>query len=132
MGPSTVASLQGGGHQVAVFHRGKTLMPAGAEEIKGDHHHLADYRPEFARRNFDVVVDFILSSGRQAQTLMELFRGITGRVVALSSMDVYRAMGLIHGSETGPLQQLPLTEESALRLSGVTYSGTLSLGGRRV
>lgn len=122
MGPSTVAHLQNASHQVTVFHRGKTPVPAGAEEIIGDHHNLAEYRPEFERRNFDVVIDFILSSGRQAKTLVQTFRGITRRVVALSSMDVYRAMGIIHGTETGPLQQVPLTEESELRTNRNTYS----------
>lgn len=122
MGPSTVSYLIKEGHAVTVFHRGKTPLPAGAEEIIGDHHNLADYRSEFERRNFDVVIDFILSSGRQAKTLMETFRGITRRVVALSSMDVYRAMGIIHGTETGPLQQVPLTEESELRINRNTYS----------
>jgi nucleoside-diphosphate-sugar epimerase len=122
MGPSTVSYLSQAGHSVTVFHRGKTAAPAGAEEVIGDHHTLADYRSEFARRNFDAVIDFILSSGRQAQTLMATFRGIAGRVVALSSMDVYRAMGLLQGTETGPLQAVPLTEESELRRNRNTYS----------
>jgi nucleoside-diphosphate-sugar epimerase len=122
MGPSTVAHLKKAGHHVVVFHRGRTPLPAGAEEIIGDHHKLGEYRSEFARRNFDVVIDFILSSGRQAKTLIETFRDITRRVVALSSMDVYRAMGIIHGTETGPLQTVPLTEESELRTNRNTYS----------
>ncbi|HET7873378.1 MAG TPA: NAD-dependent epimerase/dehydratase family protein [Terriglobales bacterium] len=122
IGPSTVAHLVNAGHSITVFHRGKTAAPSRAEQIAGDHHRLADYRPEFARRNFDLVIAFILSSGRQAQTLIDTFRGITGRVVGLSSMDVYRAMGLLHGTETGPLQPLPLTEESELRRNRNTYS----------
>jgi nucleoside-diphosphate-sugar epimerase len=122
MGPSTVAHLENAGHRVTVFHRGKTPLPAGAEEIIGDHHQLADYRQEFARGNFDVVIDFILSSGRQAKTLMETFRDITRRVIALSSMDVYRAMGLLQGTESGVLQAVPLTEESELRTNRNTYS----------
>jgi hypothetical protein len=36
-------------------------------------------------------------------------------VIMLSSIDVYRAVGISHGTETGPLQKVPLTEESALR-----------------
>jgi nucleoside-diphosphate-sugar epimerase len=122
MGPSTVAHLKKAGHTVTVFHRGKTAAPAGVEEITGDHHQLAGYRPELERRNFDVVIDFILSSGRQAKALMETFRGITRRVVALSSMDVYRAMGLLSGTESGAPQAVPLTEESELRTNRNTYS----------
>jgi nucleoside-diphosphate-sugar epimerase len=114
-GPSTVHWLRQGGHSVTVFHRGTTPLPEGADQIVGDRHHLSDYRAEFARRKFDVVVDFIATSEAQAQQLMDTFRGITGRVVALSSMDVYRAFGILRGSETGPLQELPLTENSELR-----------------
>jgi nucleoside-diphosphate-sugar epimerase len=44
------------------------------------------------------------------------------RVVALSSMDVYRAIGLVHGTEPGPLQPLPLTETSDLRNVPHPYS----------
>ena len=103
MGPSAIPYLQKDGHAVTVFHRGKTPLPAGAEEIIGDHHNLANYRSEFTRLNFDVIIDLILSSGRQGKALMETFRGISRRVVALSSMDVYRAMGLLQGTESGAL-----------------------------
>jgi hypothetical protein len=39
---------------------------------------------------------------------MEVFRGIAGRVVVASSIDVYRACGVLHGSEEGPLEPVPL------------------------
>src|SRR5581483_5177052 len=57
----------------------------------------------------------ILSSGGQAEAFMQTFRGIAKRVVVLSSGDVYRAAGVLHGLEPGPLQELPLTERSELR-----------------
>src|SRR5207247_8849227 len=69
----------------------------------------------------DVVVDLILSSGTQARALMTVFRGASGRVVALSSCDVYRACGVLHGSEWGPLAPLPLTESARLRTVLQTY-----------
>ena len=122
MGPSTAFYLQRGGHSVTIFHRGKTAAPQGADEIIGDHHRLKEHRAEFERSGFDVVVDFILSSGPQAKELTRTFRGITNRAVAISSMDVYRAMGVIHGTEPGPLQELPLTEDSAVRTQQNTYS----------
>jgi nucleoside-diphosphate-sugar epimerase len=121
IGPSTAAALLNSGHHVTVFHRGRTSAPAGTEEILGDRQSLQDHQFEFRRQKFDVVVDFVLSSGRQALQLMDTFRGITGRVVALSSMDVYRAMGVFHGFESGGLQELPLTENSDLRTSRNVY-----------
>lgn len=121
IGPSTITALQKGGHNLTVFHRGKSPAPAGVEEILGDRRFLQDHQPEFRRQKFDVVVDFVLSSGRQAQQLMDTFRGIAGRVVALSSMDVYRAWGVFYKTEPGGLQELPLREDSELRTSRITY-----------
>src|SRR5689334_19639560 len=87
IGPSTAAHLIKAGHRVTVFHRGRTNPPAGATEIIGDHHALEKHRSDFERAHFDVVVDFILSSERQAKRLTDLFRKIAGRIVAISSMD---------------------------------------------
>ena len=50
-----------------------------------------------------------------------LFRGRARRVVAVSSMDVYRACGVLHGSEPGGLEPLPLTEDSPVRTVLRTY-----------
>ena len=76
---------------------------------------------EFRAVSPDVVVDVILSSGHQAREVVDVLRGIARRVVAISSCDVYRACGLLHGSEPGPLEPVPLTESSALRTRLQTY-----------
>jgi nucleoside-diphosphate-sugar epimerase len=85
------------------------------KEILGDRNQLNTGIDELRAFSPDVVVDFIVSSGLQAEDLIGAFRGITRRIVMLSSIDVYRAVGIFHGTETGALQQLPLTEESELR-----------------
>jgi len=82
----------------------------------GERRVLAKLRPKA-----DVVIDLILSSGAQAEALMQTFRGIAQRVVAASSMDVYRACGVLHSTEAGSLEPMPLTEESALRTKLETY-----------
>ncbi|HUA86794.1 MAG TPA: NAD-dependent epimerase/dehydratase family protein [Bryobacteraceae bacterium] len=110
IGPFVARALQENGHEVAVFHRGKSNMDLPVEHILGDWSELGILRPRAG-----VVIDFILSSGRQARELMDAFRGIARRVVAISSCDVYRSCGVLHGSEDGPLEPVPLTEESALR-----------------
>src|ERR1700756_73991 len=117
IGRSLAAMLQRNGHLVAVFRRGTTPLLPGlhAEEIRGDRNRLADSAHDLKRFAPDVVIDLVISSGHQAEELMNIFRGATGRVVMLSSIDVYRAIGITHGTETGPLQELPLTEESELR-----------------
>jgi len=115
IGRFVVAALQQQGHAVAVLHRGTTAAPAGVDEIRADHNQLAASAQQLKRFAPDVVIDLVLSSGVQAEDLMNVFRGVTRRVVMLSSMDVYRAVGISHGTESGPLQNLPLTEESELR-----------------
>ncbi len=108
-------------HTVAVFHRGTTAAPAGVEEIRGDRNQLSANVHELKRFAPDVVIDLVISSGPQAEELMNILRGATQRVVMLSSIDVYRAVGVSHGTESGPLQDVPLTEESELRRSLYPY-----------
>jgi nucleoside-diphosphate-sugar epimerase len=116
IGRHVVRQLSEMGHSVAVFHRGKTKIDLAAEHILGDRHELTAMRPKT-----DIVIDLILTSGAQAQTMMDTFRGIARRIVAASSCDVYRACGVLHGSEEGPLQPVPLTEDSELRTKLQTY-----------
>src|SRR5712692_11737326 len=116
IGSPTVHALQHLGQTVTVFHRGKSPSAlSGVEHILGDRKQFHQHRETFRRLAPDVVVDMILSSGPQAETLMQVFRGVARRVVAISSMDVYRAFGIFHGTEPEPLQPLPVTEESAIR-----------------
>jgi nucleoside-diphosphate-sugar epimerase len=116
IGPHLVRELSLMGHSVSVFHRGSTLTDLPAESVLGERRDLAAIRPKA-----DVVIDLILSSGAQAESLMRVFRGIAGRVVVASSIDVYRACGVLHGSEEGPLEPVPLTEDSPLRTRLQTY-----------
>lgn len=115
IGRFAAAALQRQGHTLAVFHRGTAQVPENVEEIRGDRNQLYAVAYELKRFAPDVVIDFVISSGPQAEDLMNIFRGATGRVVMLSSMDVYRAIGISNGTETGPLQEVPLTEDSELR-----------------
>jgi len=116
IGPHLVRCLLSLGHSVTVFHRGSTPSELPVDHILGDRRQLAALRPEA-----DVVIDLILSSGAQARALMDTYRGAARRVVAASSMDVYRACGILHGSEDGPPEPVPLTEDSPLRTRSETY-----------
>lgn len=117
IGRFVMAALKQQGHALAVFHRGTMAAPAGVDEIRGDRNQLNASAQELKRFAPDVVIDLVISSGPQAEELMNLFRGATRRVVMLSSIDVYRAVGISQGTESGPLQEVPLTEESELRRS---------------
>jgi nucleoside-diphosphate-sugar epimerase len=118
IGHFVVRDLIAAGHDVAVYHRGRstTALPKGAHEIIGDRAQLGWKRMDFIRVRPDVVIDCILSSGIQAKGVMDVFRGVTPRLVVLSSQDVYRAYGVLLGLET-ELQPTPITEDSELRRS---------------
>ena len=123
IGRFLVPQLLEAGHEVAVVHRPESTatLPSAVRAIPADRRRLSDAAAALRAFTPDVVVDLILSSGRQAAELMDVFRGHAGRVVAISSMDVYRAVGVLHGSEEGPLEPLPLREDSALRTKLQTY-----------
>jgi len=119
IGPHVCRALERTGHEVIVFHRGRSRSPG--REILGDRRNLSAHTRELLELRADVVLDLVLSSGRQARALTRLFRGHVPRLVALSSCDVYRACGVLHRSEPGPLEPLPLTETSPLRTKSETY-----------
>lgn len=123
MGSLVARILRDQGHEVAVYHRGqaKHRLPDGVREILGDRRDLAASLSPFRDFAPDVAIDFILAGERQAKATMDVFRGVADRLVALSSGDVYRAAGILHGTEPGPLQPVPLTEDSDLRTHGQTY-----------
>lgn len=121
IGTHVVRELCRLGCEVAMFGRGTTTAGSHARRIIGDRRRLADFAGELRAFAPEVVIDIILSSGTQARAVMETFRGIARRVIALSSMDVYRACGVLHQIEPGPLEPLPLTEDSALRTKLQTY-----------
>ena len=115
IGRFVMAALQEQGLSIALFQRGTNAAPAGVEQIQGDRSQLSASATELKRFAPEVVIDLVISSGAQAEELMNVFRMAARRVIMLSSMDVYRAIGISQGMESGPLQEVPLTEESELR-----------------
>ncbi len=117
LGPKVLQTFLQQGHEVAVFHRGQTVvdLPAGVRTIKGERSQLTLAKSEFSSFGPDVVLDLINSSQGQAQQLIEVCRGVTPHVVTLSSCDVYQAFDVFLGRSQDALQPVPLTETSALR-----------------
>ena len=123
IGSFLAPELQRRGADIATLTRGVSPIRHvdGLTRIIGDRKRVRDAVPSIRRFAPDVVVDLVLSSGTQAHELMSAVQGIASRVVALSSIDVYRACGILHGLEEGPLEPVPLTEDSALRTKLATY-----------
>jgi len=117
IGSPLVKELRHSGHQLAIFHRrvDANLIDDDVERMQGDRNRLSDYQNRIWQFSPDVIIDLILSSGDQARQLVNVSDGVARRVIAISSMDVYRAWGVVHGSEPGALEPLPLTENSPVR-----------------
>ncbi|HEY7030132.1 MAG TPA: NAD-dependent epimerase/dehydratase family protein [Thermomicrobiales bacterium] len=117
IGPHVVRRLAAQGHDVTLFHRGQTEaeLPPNVSRIHGDRAHLADFRETFRRLAPAVVLDMRSLSEADALAVANAVRGNASRLVAISSMDVYRAYGRLIGTEPGPPDPIPTTEESPLR-----------------
>jgi nucleoside-diphosphate-sugar epimerase len=124
IGAPLLRELREAGHEMAVLHRHTEAKPAIERvlRIQADRNCLAACRAPIEHFAPEVVIDLILSSGEQARHLMSEFRRLPARVVALSSMDVYRAWGIVRQIEPGPLEPLPITEDSPLRTVRELYS----------
>jgi nucleoside-diphosphate-sugar epimerase len=117
-------------HDVTAFHRGKVEGDPldDVRHIHGDRSQLDDFATDIRRLAPDVVLDMAPMFERDAVTAMRVLRGQTKRIVAISSIDVYRAYGRLHGSEPGPGEPMPLTEGAPLREKLYPYRG--QRGGR--
>jgi nucleoside-diphosphate-sugar epimerase len=72
----------------------------------------------------DVVLLMFPVGGDDARAAVSRFTGAAGRIVAISSGDVYRAYGRLLGSEPGPPEPVPLDEDAPLRQTLYPYRGT--------
>ena len=116
IGPFVVRRLLALGHEVAVLHRGKVPTPPGAIGIIGDRRELLPAQaPRLREFGAEIVIDMIMSSAADAANLLATFLDSARRTVVASSVDVYRAAGVVLGTEPGGLQTVPLTEDSELR-----------------
>jgi nucleoside-diphosphate-sugar epimerase len=119
IGRYIVRRLVGSGHDVTVFHRGKTsvLLPNRMCEITDplSATPLEIFPGEVLKLHPDVVVHTIAMGLSEAQGAVAAFAGKAARLVVLSSGDVYRAYGLLTGIESGPLEEGLLSESSSLR-----------------
>ncbi len=68
---------------------------------------------------------------RDALAALATLRGATGRVVAISSVDVYRAFARLIGTEPDEPDPTPLTEDSPTRERLYPYRGDTPARRRR-
>ncbi|MEP6756708.1 MAG: NAD-dependent epimerase/dehydratase family protein [Chthonomonadales bacterium] len=117
IGLHAVRQLASEGHELKLFHRGNTkpALPDGVTEILGDRKNIRDFVSTFAGFKPDAVIDMMGLTEFDGFELVDIFRGMTGRLVVISSADVYRAYDRLRGADPGEPDPTPLTEESPLR-----------------
>lgn len=115
-GPHAVRELVTHGHEVAVFHRGESELelPTEVSHVHGDLARFQGHVDELRALNPEVVVDMQAFVPEDCRRLLA-FKGVARRGVVVSSADVYRAFGRLRGTEPGPLEPVPLMEDSPLR-----------------
>jgi nucleoside-diphosphate-sugar epimerase len=127
IGPYVVRQLAQMGHEVTLFNRGQRQteqpLPPKVARMSGDRDRLSEYAEEFRGLAPDVVLDMRPLAERDARVVVGTFKGIAKRLVAISSMDVYRIYGRLIGTEPGPVEEVPIMEESPLREKLYPYRG---------
>lgn len=83
--------------------------------LHGDRSQLADHVEQFRQLQPDVVIEMIAGQVSHGELLMNIFPGITRRLVLVSSCDVYRAYDRFSANDPGEPDPTPLTESSPLR-----------------
>jgi 2'-hydroxyisoflavone reductase len=109
------------GHEVTVFHRGRSLAPADRPDVT---HRLGDRDGDLtalAGGEWDATVDTCAYVPRQVHGLADALDGRGGRVLLVSSVSAYAEPGRPGFTEDAPLAELadPGTEE----VTGETYGG---------
>jgi nucleoside-diphosphate-sugar epimerase len=119
IGSCIVRQLASQDHVVSVYHRGNTqaVLPKGVQQIIDPHSMMPiqrfptevfDFRP-------DIVIHTMAMGAIDGQAFVTKFSGRTGRLVLLSSGDVYRAYGLFSKIEAGEIEEGLLSENAPLR-----------------
>src|SRR5207237_9212406 len=120
---NVIQSLSDQWHEITVFHRGQTRadLPRGVKEILGDRRSLDEKAVELQRIAPEIVLDMIPFTEQDALVVMHIFSVIAQRMVAISSQDVYRALGRLDGKQTGSVASIRITENSTRRYNLCTY-----------
>jgi nucleoside-diphosphate-sugar epimerase len=117
IGFHTVAALEAAGCEVALFHRGDS-EPSGlphVQHLHGDRNDLLSFVGDLERFAPDVVLDMFPITRADAVDTVLAFTGLAGRIVAISSQDVYLAFDILRGRSQQPPVPQPMSEEAPLR-----------------
>jgi len=134
IGAHVVRQLSDAGHSITVYHRGQhesqlspqraqnrrssgAPAPANVRHVRRPEAAMPvrSFPPELLSPEPDIVVHMIAIGEADARAAVEFFRGRIGRMIWISSGDVYLAYGRFTGIEPGPVEPGLLRETSPLR-----------------
>lgn len=126
VGPQVAKQLHNRGHQVSLFHRGLTeadhIIPNEVHHIRcGKDGKLEDFFEEIKIFSPDAVIHMTPIGEKDSKRIVNFFKGMTERIISISSMDVYQAYGIIHETEKVPINNEIITETSPLRKNLFPY-----------
>ncbi|GAA4899899.1 NAD-dependent epimerase/dehydratase family protein [Streptomyces coeruleoprunus] len=99
-GRRVVERLVAAGHRVTVVNRGSTAPPPGAEHVVADRDDETALRAALGSRAFDVVLDQVCYTPRQADVARRVLVPRTARYVLTSTVEVYE-----HEDSPRPLRE---------------------------
>ncbi|MFF1508856.1 NAD-dependent epimerase/dehydratase family protein [Streptomyces sp. NPDC058326] len=88
-GKRLVALLRESGHRITLLNRGSSGAPEGIEHLVADRDDETALESVLAGRSFDVVVDQVCYTPRQAEISRRVFGTRTRRYVMTSTVEVY-------------------------------------------
>ena len=125
IGPHVITQLHRQGHEVTVYHRGvhEPDLPSAVRHIHSSRAAIPvlHFPSALSDPPPDVVLHMFPVGAEDSRAAVARFTGITQRIVAVSSGDVYRAYGRLLNTEPGPPEPLPLQEDAPLRETHFPY-----------
>ncbi|MBX9667921.1 MAG: NAD-dependent epimerase/dehydratase family protein [Candidatus Obscuribacterales bacterium] len=126
IGSYLVKDLVETGQDVTVVHRGKSggHLPDNVKSMIFDRRELSAHGAQLRKLSPDVVIDMIPRTAQETWMLNRALAGSTGRIVTISSIDVYRAYNRLRKKEPGTPDPTPLKENAPLREQLYPYRGS--------
>lgn len=126
IGAHVVRRLHEQGAEIVAFHRGQhrnPMLPEIEHVLDPDAEYPITAFPHSLHRDWDLVIHMVAMGAADAKAAAEAFSGRAGRLVVISSCDVYRAYGRLIGTEPGAPDPVPLDEDAPLRAALYPYRG---------
>lgn len=91
MGHILATKLFNAGHELTIFNRGITQdeLPAPIKRLRGDRTVKEQVRAALSGLEFDVVVDMVLYTGEEAESIIDVLAGRVGHYIFVSTGQVY-------------------------------------------